>query len=92
MSGSYKDILYDLTSFHREALSQFSEMTGWSENQLVELKKHAVTAYGATSSWDGGVLATVNVIIGKTCYAVVEFNIERVMKDQPDTQDGRSPI
>ena len=54
--------------FLRTAFSQFGEMTGWSEEQLVALKNKAVAAYGQTSDWDGGILSTANVIIGKfTC-------------------------
>ena len=40
-------------------------MTGWSEEQLVALKNEAVDAYGKTKDWDGGLLSTANVIIGK---------------------------
>ena len=49
---------------YRVVFSEFGKMTGWSEDQLVALKTKAVAAYGATSSWDGGVLSTANVIIG----------------------------
>ncbi|XP_028399694.1 uncharacterized protein LOC114523069 [Dendronephthya gigantea] len=48
----------------REALSQLGKMTGWSNEQLMELKNKAVAVYGETSSWEGVVLSTVNVIIG----------------------------
>lgn len=54
--------------FLRTAFSQFGEMTGWSEEQLVALKNKAVAVYGQTSTWDGGVLSTANVIIGKFTY------------------------
>ena len=40
-------------------------MTGWSEAQLVALKNVAVDAYRETKDWDGGLLSTANVIIGK---------------------------
>jgi hypothetical protein len=50
--------------FYREVVSQFGKMTGWSDAQLLALKEKAVAAYGAASTWDGGLLSTVNVIIG----------------------------
>ncbi|XP_028399696.1 uncharacterized protein LOC114523070 isoform X2 [Dendronephthya gigantea] len=46
------------------AVSQLGKMTGWTNEQLVELKNEAKVAYGETNTWDGGVLSTVNVIIG----------------------------